>query len=28
VLVPAQEQIGAGTVDADELRRMDEMTRR
>lgn len=28
VLVPAQEQIAAGTVDADELRRMDEMTRR
>ncbi|MBB2961192.1 hypothetical protein [Methylobacterium sp. R2-1] len=28
VLVPAQEQIGAGTVNADELRRMDEMTRR
>ncbi|GEL44038.1 hypothetical protein MEX01_46290 [Methylorubrum extorquens] len=28
VLVPAQEQVGAGTVDADELRRMDEMTRR
>ncbi|ABY32751.1 hypothetical protein [Methylorubrum extorquens] len=28
VLVLAQEQIAAGTVDADELRRMDEMTRR
>ncbi|WP_232628655.1 hypothetical protein [Methylobacterium sp. Leaf118] len=28
VLVPARVQIGAGTVDADELRRMDEMTRR
>ncbi|WP_455987527.1 hypothetical protein [Methylorubrum extorquens] len=28
VLVPAQEQVAAGTVDADELRRMDEMTRR
>ncbi|CAO4178769.1 hypothetical protein [Methylorubrum populi] len=28
VLVPAQVQIDAGTVDADELRRMDEMTRR
>jgi len=28
VLIPAQEQIAAGTVDADELRRMDEMTRR
>jgi hypothetical protein len=28
VLVPAQEQIAAGTVDAEELRRMDEMTRR
>lgn len=28
VLVPAQEQIGAGTVSADELRQMNEMTRR
>ncbi|MBB2965086.1 hypothetical protein [Methylobacterium sp. R2-1] len=28
VLIPAQEQISTGTVDADELRRMDEMTRR
>lgn len=28
VLIPAQEQIGAGTVTADELRQMDEMTRR
>ncbi|MGW9822330.1 conserved protein of unknown function [Methylorubrum extorquens] len=28
VLVPAQEQVAAGTVDTDELRRMDEMTRR
>lgn len=28
VLVPAQVQIGAGTVSADELRQMDEMTRR
>ena len=28
VLVPAQVQIGAGTVDADELRQMEEMTRR
>ncbi|WP_437870843.1 hypothetical protein ACSD7O_14005 [Methylorubrum extorquens] len=28
VLVPAQEQVAACTVDADELRRMDEMTRR
>ncbi|UYW24870.1 hypothetical protein OKC48_16485 [Methylorubrum extorquens] len=27
VLIPAQVQIAAGTVDADELRRMDEMTR-
>ena len=28
VLIPAQEQIGARTVDADESRRMDEMNRR
>lgn len=28
VLVPAQEKITAGTVTADELRQMDEMTRR
>ncbi|OHV17191.1 hypothetical protein BK022_07165 [Methylorubrum extorquens] len=28
VLVPAQEQVADGTADADELRRMDEMTRR
>jgi hypothetical protein len=28
VLVPAQEQVAAGTVDAAELRRMEEMTRR
>jgi hypothetical protein len=28
VLIPAQVQIGAGTVTADELRQMDEMVRR
>ncbi|MCP1535487.1 hypothetical protein [Methylorubrum extorquens] len=28
MLVPAQEQVADGTADADELRRMDEMTRR
>jgi len=27
-LVPAQEQVGAGAVDADELRRTDKMTQR
>ena len=28
MLIPAQVQIGAGTVTAEKLRQMDEMTRR